>query len=581
MPVHLKEAIAAIGRGKTVRPRVAAAVAKGLDTPLPSRFQYPSGGRAGQKARRVKIPPSLRIAMLRHTCFKRVVEWAEAWSPAGQLPRGAPEAPAQGAPLRTPETIKEFADMLRDPVGVVRCPFGADFEEHAATASAGPLYRPHKDSLPWWLALVELHGDGYRFGASLDRELPYVFGLVADAVASRRAAREALPGGAPEHTLVVPDDLADALVANAVFRHKVGAYVLVQYALRPEEGLLSEVTQEQLRHGDVMAETSLLPSAAAAGIAAAFFDFALKYRLETALATMSSEHIQVLALFHSQLRRRPVKRVEVSERFDFIQAKPAYVEADAVASPEVPHFALVACDLPGDESGGAAEHSPPRTAVLQAPVICQLCGAGFLSPAGLWEHAKAAHHSWAEYRKRLIFEVQQKMSVPLQPVEKRRLAGNFMQDLLHSYPGRNTVQPGKCTMRQIVACATCAYKDWIDDFYPCYLWKDAEAEAADAAEHAGGEESSDEDREAEGRWCRGPRLRDADNFCYLGPADKIHALLDVELYLPVVPLAPPEELHASSVQHPRFEHMRWLLNTRRVPVLQGTVAGSRTAGEAT
>ena len=384
MPVHLKEAIADIGGGKNLRPRVVAAVAKVLDTPLPSRFQYPGGGRAGQNARRVKIPPSLRIAMLRHTCFKRVVEWAEAWSPAGQLPRGAPEAPAQGAPLRTPETIKEFADMLRDPVGVVRCPFGADFEEHAATASAGPLYRPHRDSLPWWLALVELHGDGYRFGASLDRELPYVFGLVADAVASKRAAREALPGGAPEHTLVVPDDLADALVANAVFRHKVGAYVLVQYALRPEEGLLSEVTQEQLRHGDVMAESSLLQPAAAAGIAAAFFDFALKYRLETALATMSSEHIQVLALFHSQLRRRPVKRVEVSERFDFIQAKPAYVEADAVASPEVPHFALVACDLPGDESGGAAEHSPPRTAVLQAPVICQLCGAGFLSPAGLW-----------------------------------------------------------------------------------------------------------------------------------------------------------------------------------------------------
>ena len=36
--------------------------------------------------------------------------------------------------------------------------------------------------------------------------------------------------------------------------------------------------------------------------------------------------------------------------------------------------------------------------------------------------------------------------------------------------------------------------------------------------------------------------------------------------VPVVPLAPLQELHASSVQHPRFETMRWLLNTRRVPV---------------
>ena len=118
--------------------------------------------------------------------------------------------------------------------------------------------------------------------------------------------------------------------------------------------------------------------------------------------------------------------------------------------------------------------------------------AGFLSQGALWAHAKAAHHSWSEYRKRLIFEVQRRQSVPLQPVEKRRLAGNFMQDLLHSVPGRNTVQPGKCTMRQIVACATCAVKDWIDEFYPCYLWKDAEAEAAGAAEHDCGNEESNQ-----------------------------------------------------------------------------------------
>ena len=82
-------------------------------------------------------------------------------------------------------------------------------------------------------------------------------------------------------------------------------------------------------------------------------------------------------------------------------------------------------------------------------------------------------------------EVQQRESVPLQPIEKRRLAGNFMHDLLHSYPARNTYQPGKCTMRQIVACAVCAYKDWIDDFYPCYPWKEAPlSEDVGATEHA-------------------------------------------------------------------------------------------------
>ena len=96
---------------------------------------------------------------------------------------------------------------------------------------------------------------------------------------------------------------------------------------------------------------------------------------------------------------------------------------------------------------------------MQAPFICQLCGDGFVTMKNLWKHAEQKHHSWAEYRKRLIFEVQQQASIPLQPVEKRRLAGNFMQDMLYSYPARNTLRPGELTMRQIVACSVCAIKD--------------------------------------------------------------------------------------------------------------------------
>ena len=65
----------------------------------------------------------------------------------------------------------------------------------------------------------------------------------------------------------------------------------------------------------------------------------------------------------------------------------------------------------------------------------------------------------------------------------------------------------------------------------------------------------------------GPSLRDEDGFCYFGPVDQIDAILNVNNYVHVVPLAPLEELHASSVQHPSFPDMRWLLNTRRVPVL--------------
>ncbi len=47
-------------------------------------------------------------------------------------------------------------------------------------------------------------------------------------------------------------------------------------------------------------------------------------------------------------------------------------------------------------------------------------------------------------------------------------------------------------------------------------------------------------------------------------------------YVSVVPLAPLEELQASSVQHPRFPAMRWLLHRRRVPVLSFAVTATVT-----
>ena len=81
-------------------------------------------------------------------------------------------------------------------------------------------------------------------------------------------------------------------------------------------------------------------------------------------------------------------------------------------------------------------------------------------------------------------------------------------------------------------------------------------------------------------------IREGENeseFCHAhspGPSEKIHAFLNVDLYVPVVPLAPLEELHASAVQHPEHAHMRWLLNTRRVPVLTGSAA-KPPAGSAT
>ena len=35
----------------------------------------------------------------------------------------------QSTSLSTPQTVLELANMLRDPIGNLRCPFGSDFEE--------------------------------------------------------------------------------------------------------------------------------------------------------------------------------------------------------------------------------------------------------------------------------------------------------------------------------------------------------------------------------------------------------------------------------------------------------------------
>ena len=148
-----------------------------------------------------------------------------------------------------------------------------------------------------------------------------------------------------------------------------------------------------------------------------------------------------------------MERLMVTERFDLVRSKPSYTPAALVSSPEEPHFVKIA-----DGSAGASEHAS-EAAVMQAPVICQLCGQGFVHEAGLWKHAAAEHHSWGEYRKRLIYEIQRRQSIPLQPVEKRRLVGNFMHYLLRSHPSRNTLKPESCTMRQLVACAVCVWKD--------------------------------------------------------------------------------------------------------------------------
>ena len=135
--------------------------------------------------------------------------------------------------------------------------------------------------------------------------------------------------------------------------------------------------------------------------------------------------------------------------------------------------------------------------------------------------------------------------------------------------------------RRQEACAVCARKDWLEARFQCYLWKSfpgggagEPAEEEEAEEGATGAELSEGSDDEGGRRPRRWALRDADGVYYVGDAAKVHQHLGVEHYAKAMPLIPLEELHASSVQHPRFTAYRWLLHTRRVPTRPEETGGA-------
>ena len=578
---------------------------------------------------------------LQRFCFERVRQWAAQQKLPGVDEQvtdgntgGADVAMLKSVPERTPQSPKELADMMRQ--FPLFCPFGADFEVASSNEMWPKVLNTLHSDVSRWLALMELNG--FAFGADnafhCKAPLPFDYIKIVEEVVKVRSASNR------SNAISDAEDLALSLSKNAVFENPVGLHDLMLLALPVEarqkynpfrntdasqslaeaamttnaaQGMVSATDAEaqsaakdrnDLGDDATCDEAPSVPPATEAAvhstanevktvvmqakrteklalhlgaarlIATSFLEFVQQHRLHEIVCGFSERQLHVIAVFHAQLKLRPPRRVEISERLHLIEQKPLYVASASVPSPSPPHFAKVA-----DDNSATAER-----AVIQAPVICQLCGDGFVSQQALWQHCSKAHSSWCEYRKRLIYEIQQRVSVPLRPVEKRRLAGNYMEDLCYSRPARGTYHEGTASscMRQIVACVVCAEKDFIDEYYPCYLWKEAPADVV--ADHADDQEADalDEDdgacddaldqgvlykRTGKASW-GGPQLRDEDGTCYLGCAQRVQKLLNVEAYAPVVPLCPVEELHASSAQHPRFPEMRWLLHTRRVPMLK-------------
>ena len=150
------------------------------------------------------------------------------------------------------------------------------------------------------------------------------------------------------------------------------------------------------------------------------------------------------------------------------------------------------------------------------------------------------------------------------------------QQLCHPGSGGNNYFSGQVPApRSEAACAICAMLEWKEHRYQLNLF--GQPPTGWTEQEKDDRETSSSSEEEEERRCRSVRI--VNGIAYIKKPEKIQELLNVERYAERWPLIPKEELHASSVQHPDNPAWRWLLHSRRVPVLPYTQAGSSTAGE--
>ena len=73
--------------------------------------------------------------------------------------------------------------------------------------------------------------------------------------------------------------------------------------------------------------------------------------------------------------------------------------------------------------------------VASPPVMCWICGEGFLHNGALFKHCGEAHGDYAEYRKRLFWRAQMDGFKPLLPWVKRHMLESATFHLTYSVPG--------------------------------------------------------------------------------------------------------------------------------------------------
>ena len=228
--------------------------------------------------------------------------------------------------------------------------------------------------------------------------------------------------------------------------------------------------------------------------------------------------------------------------------------------------------VPGADIDGTDLCEFPLEPRLTAPLHCMLCGDGFASDAALEKHVVTSHVSMAEYRKRVLFKYEERGPQAVTPSEKRNMVQNFAHFQQYSHPGAGScVFSGEPPVpRSEAACAICARLDWKEHRVKLNLFA-APPAVSDAKEEDLSEQSSDDDTNTTAATQK-PAVVWSDGVAYLQNPTRVQELLSVERYQERWPLIPQEELHASSIQHPDNPSWRWLLHSRRVPVLANSGA---------
>ena len=168
---------------------------------------------------------------------------------------------------------------------------------------------------------------------------------------------------------------------------------------------------------------------------------------------------------------RPRTVIQRIARYKKYMTQPAALQMDIVQKykNEVVQAAAASWVVPpyvaGDEIQGDALRSFSEDPIITGPLVCQLCeDATFLYDEDFAAHKEKVHSGENEYRKRVLFLMEQSGSRPITGQEKRLIVQNFAHFQQFSRPGAkgNTFARIPEEPRREAACVLCQRKDFIE-----------------------------------------------------------------------------------------------------------------------